>query len=532
MNKISRVVLGMSIVLAVGGGLFWYANETVSGREWQAKIRALVYPIALESPKVKDEHCRIEAYGAVSGKENDATTAINQAITDCARQGGGIVVVPQGQWFTGGIRLASHITLQLDAGAELIFDPNIHRYLPVVFTRFQGMELYNYTPLIYGFELENVAITGSGKLVGNGDERAKWDGEGEFGAARAKLYEMAEQGVPVAERVFGEVIPGLRPSFVQCVRCRQVRFEDFTIENGPFWTIHLIYSEDVMVRRIHVNTWSINTDGIVIDSTKNVVIEDSTFATGDDAIAIKSGTDADGRRVNMPSENIEIRRVHVTKGNSGTSLGSEMSGGIRNVVVRDSLFEHTGSGFRMKTNAGRGGFFQNIVVDNIEMKQIESNAINIDFQYHSVLKSKESFDTTVRNVAIKNIHGTGVKEAMINVDGIAHIDLNGLRMEHIHFEAVEYPVRIEYANNLVLKDISFTGTSNTGYVLEESKNITVEDGGCQKQGVKSCVHIIGKHTDNLQLRGMKWLPSQTPVIIEGGAFEKAVSIDDSLNTSL
>ncbi len=518
-HKILFFIAGATFIGGVG---FWYFTYFQIGGGWQDRTAIRLDQASGDS---RDRRCDITAYGAVPGPDHDATQAINQAISDCARRGGGTAVVPRGQWFTAAIRLASHVTLHLEDGAELIFDPNIQRYLPVVFTRFQGMELYNFSSLIYGFELEDVAITGPGKLIGNGDERAQWDGKGNFGAARQKLYEMAETGVPVAERVFGDRIPGLRPSFVQCVRCRGVLLDGFTVENGPFWTIHLIYSENVIARRLTIDTWSINTDGIVIDSTKNVLIEDSLFSTGDDAIAIKSGVDADGRRVNIPSENIEIRRIHATKGNGGTSIGSEMSGGVRNVVVRDSLFENTGSGFRMKANAGRGGFFRDILVENVEMNDIQSNALNIDFQYASALKSREKSVTLVDNVVIRDIRGSGVGEAMVNIDGLSSIDLRGLRLESLRFDQVELPVRIERANGVVLRDIDFSGTANTGYVIEESRNISVENGRCQDKGAKSCVRIIGTKTDNIALKGMRWTPGQLPVLFDPGVSQQAVTIE-------
>lgn len=474
--------------------------------------------------RLANNRCDIRDYGAIESVSTQATAAINQAIVDCSQKGGGTVVIPQGKWFSGAITLKSHITLLLEEGSSLIFSPDVRDYLPVVFTRFQGMELHNYSSLVYGFELEDIAIIGTGKLIGNGEDREGWDGGGDFGKARARLYELSEEGTPVAERVFGDRMPGIRPSFVQCVRCQNILLEGFTVENGPFWTIHLIYSENVIARKLHINTWSINTDGMVIDSTKNVLIEDSYFATGDDAIAIKSGADADGRRVNIPSENIEIRRIHVARGNGGVSLGSEMSGGIRNVTVRDSLFENVGSGFRMKANGGRGGFFQNILVENVEMNHVANDAINIDFQYHSALKSKTTVPTTVENIVLKNIRGANIQEAIIDIDGLSSFDMQELRLEDIHFDAVEYPVRIEYADNIVLKNITFSGTKNTSYVIENSKNISLEQSECQTQGTKPCIRLIGEGIENIRIKGMSVLKGRVLVMLESGVIQEAVMV--------
>ena len=513
-------LISMMALLAFGSSGFWYFSQTEIGRGWNERGRLVVERNFVDPT---NRRCDIREYGASEHQENLSTNALNQALWDCSRKGGGMVVVPAGRWHTGAVKLASNTTLHLEEGAELIFTPDPREYLPTVFTRFQGMELYNYSPLIYGSEVENVAITGPGKLVGNGEERTKWDGGGDFGHARAKLYELAERGAPVSERIFGDQIPGLRPSFVQCVRCKDVLLDGFTVENGPFWTIHFIYSENIAVRHLTVNNWSMNTDGVVIDSSKNVLIEDSLFATGDDAISIKSGVDADGRRVAIPSENIDIRRIHVTKGNGGVALGSEMSGGIKNVTIRDSIFENTGSGFRMKANAGRGGFFENILVDNIEMNHIRNDAINIDFQYHSALKSKEEFSTVVRDVVIKNIHGSDILEAIIDIDGTAEIDWQGMQLENFHFERVALPVRIESARQVTLKDIHFAGTKNTSYVLEESQDIKIEDSQCQTQGDKSCVRVTGKDTKRITLLGMKVTGGRPLVLIEGSASKKEVS---------
>lgn len=522
-KKIIGVILG---IIVLGSAFFLLTQKQFfPGKVLDTSQKSLVQEVKKGS-RLADNRCNIRDYGAVKGLAAKSTDAINQAISDCAQKGGGTVVIPSGEWFSGAIKLKSHITLLLEEGSRLVFSTDMREYLPVVFTRFQGMELYNYSSLVYGFQLEDIAIVGTGKLIGNGEQREDWDNGGDFGEARAKLYDLSEEGVPVEERVFGDQMPGIRPSFVQCVRCKDILLEDFTVENGPFWTIHLVYSENVVARKLHINTWSINTDGMVIDSTKNVLIEDCYFATGDDAIAIKSGADADGRRVNIPSENIEIRRIHVARGNGGVSLGSEMSGGIKNVTVRDSVFENTGSGFRMKANAGRGGFFQDILVENIEMNHLENDAINIDFQYHSALKSKTSFQTTVENVVIRNIKGSDVREAIIDIDGFSSFDMQDLRLEDIYFDYIEYPVRIEYANNIMLKNITFTGTNNTSYVFENSKNISLEQSGCQDKGQKSCIRLVGEETEGIRIKDMKLPKGKILVLLEGGAIREGVTIED------
>lgn len=469
---------------------------------------------------IPERICDIRKYGATEGGTEKVTTAINAAVDDCFAQGGGAVLIPKGTWHTGGIKLKSRINLFLAEGAEIVFSTDVKDYLPVVLTRFQGIEFYNFSPLIYTKDSQNVAITGKGRLIGNGERRTDWDGGGEFGFAREKLHAMAQKGTPTAERIFGETIPGLRPSFVQFMNCRDILLDGFTIENGPIWTIHPVYSENFTVRNLNINTWSGNTDGIVVDSTKNVVIEDTFFSTGDDAIAIKSGLDEDGWRVNQPSENIRIENITVKKGNSGVSIGSEMSGGVKNVDIRNSVFDGTRHGFRIKSTKTRGGYIEDVRVDNIAMENVASDVLTIDFQYDSALQSMVAKDKepVLKNIFITNIRGSGVgngsPDAVINIDGLSDSNMENVHFENISFTSLASAVHIKSARNVFLKNINIEHKLDATYEIERSQNIVVEGSSCQ-EGVDPCFLIVGKSSKNIQLKDIDYSGALSELKTEG-----------------
>jgi len=356
----------------------------------------------IQKPQFPNRICSVSDYGAVGDGTTKNTEAIARAIADCSQKGGGKVVFPQGKWFTGPIHLQDNIDLVLDNNAEIDFSDDRSDYLPVVFSRFQGMEYYNYSPLIYASGCRNVAITGTGKLVGNGAQWRVWSHSPENPNARKELVAMADSGVPVSERIFGEQ-GGLRPSFLQFINCTNVLVQDISIEDGPMWTIHPIYSENVVIDNVKINTYGINTDGVDIDSSKNVLVENTVISAGDDAISIKSGLGTDGLRVGKPSENIIIRNCRMNNGHSGISIGSELTGGVHNVVAKNNTFTSTTDGFKIKSLEGRGGMVENIWLDNITMS-VDSDAISLDMFYGSRVHPAGGEASVFKNILVSNIH--------------------------------------------------------------------------------------------------------------------------------
>ncbi|MFZ2193129.1 MAG: glycosyl hydrolase family 28 protein, partial [Candidatus Moraniibacteriota bacterium] len=265
--------------------------------------------LEIKQPFFNSKNCNIVDYGARVNDKDANTQAIARAIDDCSNAGGGKIIIPKGQWLTGPIKLKSNINLHVQKNAEILFSTELNDYLPVVFSRFEGIEYYNYSAPIYANDCTNLAITGEGKINGQA-EKLWW--ELEESVSIKELYYMGRDNVPVSERIFGTPKARIRPSFVEFVNCDTILVKDVTLVNGPLWTAHFIYSKNITVKAITIDTGKEqDTDGIVLDSSSNALVEKANLTTGDDAIVIKSGRDQDGKRVNRPSENIVIKNCKV-----------------------------------------------------------------------------------------------------------------------------------------------------------------------------------------------------------------------------
>ncbi len=299
--------------------------------------------------------------------------------------------------------------LHLSAGATLRFSTDPSRYLPVVLTRWEGVELMNYAPLIYAFGQQNVAVTGSGTLDGQADATHWWPWKAKTGAEsqkpdRDRLFRQAEEGIPPEQRVYGAG-HFLRPPFLQIYRCTNVLIEGVTIRNSPFWVIHPVLSSNVTVRGVTVLSLGPNNDGCDPESSTDVLIEDTLFDTGDDCIAIKSGRNADGRRLAAPSERIVIRNCRMRAGHGGVTIGSEVSGGVRDVFAERNTMSSPDleRGLRLKTNAARGGVIENIFMRDTEIGEVGS-AIDVDMLYRSRTRICHiTFIPVVRNVRVERL---------------------------------------------------------------------------------------------------------------------------------
>ena len=332
-------------------------------------------------PVFPSQRFYITDYGAKPVAGYDNRRAIQSAIDACSSKGGGTVVIPEGRWMTSFLTLRSHVNLHLQEGAELFFSDSIALYAVPVFTRWEGIECMNYHPLIYARDAEDIAVTGRGKITGNG-EKWWWMKKVQI-KTLSKLYDQVQAGVPPEERICLDYEGGslLRPSLIQTVNCRNVLIDSIEVRSGPMWTLHFVYCENVIARNIRVITAGPNNDGITPDASKKVLIENCFFSTGDDCVVIKSGLNEDGWRVGKASERIVIRNCLTVKGHGGVVIGSEMSGGVRNVYARDCDFRHTLTGLRIKSMPGRGGVVENIWFENIRMDSIEKDAIRINMNY-------------------------------------------------------------------------------------------------------------------------------------------------------
>ncbi len=420
-----------------------------------ARIKAPVFP-----SRVFD----ITTYGAVLDGVTDSSGAINKAIAACRTAGGGRVLVPAGKYVTGPIHLTSKIELHVAKGATLLFVTDSTRYLPAVLTRFEGVELFGYSPLIYAIDAVDVGVTGEGTLDGQADATHWWswkggkeatnDGKNQL-AARDRLFAMAERGVPVAERRFGEG-DYLRSSFVQMYRCRNVIVSDVTIVRSPMWEVHPVLSQNVTVRNVTISTHGPNNDGCDPESCRDVLIEGCTFDTGDDCIAIKSGRNADGRRVGVPTEHVIIRKCRMKDGHGGVTIGSEISGSVRHVYVEDCQMDSPSldRALRLKTNAMRGGTLEHIYMRNVTVGQVADSMLSIDFTYEE--GDKGAFMPVVRDIEMRNVTSTKSKYGLY-LRGFEKAPITDVRIIDCHWDGVAKSDVLEHVVGLTRTNVTVNG---------------------------------------------------------------------------
>jgi len=401
----------LAFVASVGALLCFVPASAVGSYDPGEAIAPIQAPFAmpqLQRPVFPAREVSIVDHGAVAGGQIKNTAAFARAIEAVAAAGGGRVVVPAGRWLTGPIHLRSNIDLHLAEGAVVVFSDVFEDYLPPVFVRVGGVECYNYSPLIYARGCENLAITGPGRLDGNA--AAWWPWKKKQAAA---LFEMGARGIPAEQRVFGTREAAIRPSFVSFVECRNVLLEGFTIGSGPNWTIHPVYSENIIIRRVHVETDGPNNDGIDPDSCRNILIEHCTFSTGDDCVVLKSGYNEDGRRIARPTESVVMRYCSSQRGHGGIVIGSEMSGSVRNVYVHDCDFVGTDRVLRIKSRPDRGGVVENVWVENVTARDLkyEVAILNMDYSADPSAVAKVT-PPVFRHITLRKVAASGAPVAL------------------------------------------------------------------------------------------------------------------------
>ena len=439
----------------------------------------------VECPVFRNARYDIRDYGAVADGKTLCTRAINDAIRKASADGGGTVVVPSGMWLTGPVVMLSNVNLHLEDNAFVLFSPD-HEQYPVVKTTFEGLDTYRCQALISADGAVNVAITGRGVIDGNGETwrplkkskvtDSKWKRTLASGgvtneakttwypsvAARDGQKMCTDQNVPggISDMKQWEAIRDwLRPVLLDFSKCRNVMFSDVTFRNSPSWCLHPVMCENVVVDGISVfnPSYAQNGDAIDLESCTNALVCNSTFSAGDDCICIKSGKDADGRRRGMPCQNVVCVNNTVYDGHGGFVVGSEMSGGVKNIYVDNCTFIGTDVGIRFKSTRGRGGVVENIHVGNVNMQGIGNEAVLFDLYYGGKLSTmNEVHPVSVETPAFRNIH---ISDIVVSGCGKG-LYFNGLPEMKI--------------DNVHMKNVMITGATDGG-VIRNSKNVTLDN---------------------------------------------------------
>lgn len=425
----------------------------------------------LKDPVFKNRTYRIADYGASEkGSALENKKAINAAIDAASIKGGGKVVVPAGEWLTGPITLKSNVNLVVESGAHLKFSTDYNDYMPVVLTRWEGVDCYNLQPLIYAYGQHNIAITGKGIIDGQGSNEQWWymKGRKEYGwkpgmrsqeeGGRAKLLDYDQRSVPVEERIM-TLEDALRPQLINLYQCKNVLIEGVELRNSPFWVIHPLMVENMVMRHVRIDSHGPNSDGCDPESSRNILIEDCFFDTGDDCIAIKSGRNFDGRRWSKPSENIYVRNCRMKNGHGGVVIGSEISGGFSNLWVENCQMDspELERVIRIKTSNCRGGIIENIYVRNIEVGECQEAVLKINLKYEPKEVCRREFPPVVRNVFMEEVNSKRSQYGLF-IEGLDEsINVENINVKNCNFEGVERGNRISGARDVKLVNLSING---------------------------------------------------------------------------
>jgi polygalacturonase len=420
---------------------------------------------AVQTPRIPARHIAITHFGAVPDGKTDARPAIQSTIAAITRQGGGHVIIPKGRWFVKGpVVLQSRIDLHLAKGAELRFSPDPADFLPTVKIRWEGIEIQGYAPLIYGRDVEDVAITGNGVIDGNEKSTfLRWEEPSQPDIARARR--MAFEDTPFEQRIFGEGTH-LRPSAVEIIGGKRVLLQGYTVKNASFWVNQLVYVDHATIRRIRVVSAKTETqmhnDGVDIDSSTHVLVEGATFRCGNYSVAIKSGRDADGRRIGRPSSDIVIRNNDLG-GSDGIGFGSEMSGGIRNVYVQNNTMRDAGAAFHFKSTLQRGGVVENIHVRNMKMGSYQQ------FIWLQLGNPGELGDTAhpamFRNISFEGLQAKAAEKFLI-IEGPPTRPISGVSLRNIRMLKAASTWTAQHVEQLEFQNVK-VGNSTMNQIVDK-----------------------------------------------------------------
>jgi polygalacturonase len=416
------------------------------GTEKQITTQQIIDQIT--EPEITGKTLLVNDFGAKGDSVSDNKRSFDKAINAIKQQGGGHLIVPAGVYQVNGpIHLTSNMNLHLEEGAVLRFGSNPADYLPVVKTSWEGTFLYNYSPFIYARECENISITGNGVI--DGEAANTWQLWKEKQEKSQQLSrDMNHKRTPVEERIFGEG-HYLRPHLIQFFDCKNIKVENVKMEDSPFWCLHLLRCESVIVRGVRYEAHNKNNDGIDPEMSRNVLIEDVHFNNGDDNVAIKAGRDDDGRKSEIGSENIVVRNCQF-QGLHALVIGSEMSAGVQNVFVQDCSFGgNLKRGIYLKSNPDRGGFIRNLYVENVDFGQTV-DCIYITSYYHN---EGEGHQTDISNIHFKNITCNEATGTAIVIQGFPEKKVRDVYFTNIEIKKAKNALSMENTENIVMSDI-------------------------------------------------------------------------------
>jgi polygalacturonase len=540
--KPKNLLLGISLALTTMVG-----QSAIAQNQEFNKIDSLTFiktfdvimPV-IQTPVFKKDTFNVIKYGAKGDGVTLDTKAINDAIIACNKNGGGVVLIPVGIWLSGPVELKSNVNLHLTKGAMLLFTDDKSQY-KLVEGNWEGKPaVVNQAP-ISGFNLENIAITGSGIIDGNGDvwrmvkqsklnenqwkklvssggvvESNNWfPSEAFLKGYKTKDATVIQPGTKPSD--YTELKDFYRPNLLVLNNCKKVLLEGVIFQNSPAWCLHPLMCEDLTIRNIFVKnpSYAQNGDGVDIESCKNVLIENSIFDVGDDAICIKSGRDEAGRKRGKPTENVIVRNNVVYHAHGGFVIGSEMSGGARNLFVYNNSFIGTNIGLRFKTTRGRGGVVEKIYIANTFMKAIPAEAILFDMYYavkDPVLRIGEKraaptvkfipVDETTpqfKDFYIKNVVCVGAEKGIF-MRGVPEKNIQNINLEDITIKSKKGVELIE-ATNVNIKNLHLiTEQTDPIIFVENSKQINIS--GLKLDGdIKELVNISGERTTDISLSG-------------------------------
>ncbi len=556
-----KKVLGLPVFLLFSVASF--AQPGATG--FKGKPDSYRVPVVI-APKFKKDTISIIKHGAVADGNTLNTKSINAAIDAMHKKGGGVVLIPAGLWLTGPVVLKSNINLHLANGATLLFTKDFDQY-PLVAANWEGLpQMRNQSP-ISATNASNIGITGKGIIDGNGDawrmvkkEKLTESNWKKLLASGGVLSDDKKTWYPTEKSLKGSKMPSnpgqispekdaayyesikdfLRPNLLLLTNCKYILLEGVTFQNSPAWCLHPLMSEHLTVRNISVkNPWyAQNGDGIDVESCKNVLIENSVFDVGDDALCMKSGRDAEGRKRGMPTENVIIRNCTVYSSHGGFVIGSEMSGGAKNIYVSNCTFIGADIGLRFKTTRGRGGVVENIFIKDIYMKDIPGEAILFDMYYAArdpiamagekrelpKVEFKPVDETTpvFKNFHISNVYCNGAEKGIF-VRGLPEMHVKDIVLENMVLQAKK-GMDIQEASNITFRNIKIISDETNPVIDVVQSDNLIFDKIIYKDGSELLFRISGDRSHAIHIKNTDASKAKEKVSYELGATEKSVTI--------